>query len=32
MKNVEDPKSDVGAMVPLYDMANHTFMEGVDHF
>lgn len=31
-KNEHDSTSDVGAMIPFYDLANHTFMEGVDHF
>lgn len=31
-KNREDPNSEVGAMVPFYDLANHSFMKGVDHF
>lgn len=31
-KNKEDPTSEVGAMVPFYDLANHTFMENTDHF
>ncbi|EAR91761.1 SET domain protein (macronuclear) [Tetrahymena thermophila SB210] len=31
-KNEQDSTSEVGAMIPFYDLANHTFMEGIDHF
>ncbi|KAL4484476.1 hypothetical protein ABPG74_019653 [Tetrahymena malaccensis] len=31
-KNEQDSTSEVGAMIPFYDLANHTFMEGTDHF